>query len=119
MVEMKRGSRGFSPWDASPSGGVRGSHSYSKAIRSLQSKKKSDEFLHPDRIKNYAFFLSCFFKLTALRKTLTCIEAYTGLIQARDAGKNSRNPLFFPLRNNQSGTDNEYRNIREKKELML
>jgi hypothetical protein len=112
---MKRGSRGCSPWDASPSGGERGSHSYSMVKNYFSRTKKSDEFLHPDCIKNNAFFLSCFFKPPAFRKTIACMEACTGLIQARDGGKNSRNPLFFPLRNNHSGITNEYGNIREKK----
>jgi hypothetical protein len=78
--------------------------------------KKSNKFLHPERIKNNAFFLSCFFKPpTALRKTIACMEANTPLIQARVAGKDSKNPLFFPLRNFQSGITNEYGNIGEKR----
>jgi len=81
----------------------------------FNTAKKSDEFLHPDCIKNNAFFLSCFFKPSAFRKTIECMEANTPLIQARDGGKNSRNPLFFPLRNFQSGITNEYGNIREKR----
>jgi len=37
------------------------------------------------------------------------------LFQAQDAGKDNRNPLFFPLRNYHSGITNEYGNIHEKK----
>jgi len=43
------------------------------------------------------------------------METNTLLIQARDAGKESRNSLFYPERNNLSGINIEYQNIREKR----
>ena len=95
MEKCKWGSRGSSPWDASPSGGGRGLHSYSLVKNLLPTKKKSDEFLHPDRIKNFAFFSVLLLSTARVRKTITCIEADAALIQAQDADKDGRNPRFF------------------------
>jgi hypothetical protein len=59
MEKCEGGSRGCTPWGASPSGGARGSLSYS-LVKTLLPSQKSDEFLHPDRIKNNAFFCPVF-----------------------------------------------------------
>jgi hypothetical protein len=116
--KRKGGSRGCSPCDASPSGGARGSLSYSLIIFSSALRKNQMNFC--SRLYQKPCLPSIlFFKPPAFRKTIACMEADAALIKTRDADKDSRISLFFHLRNNQSGTNNEYRNIREKKELML
>jgi hypothetical protein len=113
--ELKRGVTGMLPLRCLPLWGSEGVTLIFSDNFFFCTAKKSDEFLHPDRIKNNAFFLSCFFKPPAFRKTIVCMEANTPFFQAQDAGKDNRNPLFFPLRNYHSGITNEYGNIHEKK----
>jgi len=87
------GGQGDAPLGMPPPLGERGSLSYS-LVKTLLPSKKSDEFPHPDHIKNHIFFLSDLFKPTELKKTIAYLKVCADLIQARDAGKNSKNPCF-------------------------
>jgi hypothetical protein len=104
-MEKCEGCQGDAPLAMPPPLGERGGHTPNLW------QKKSDEFLHPDRIKSNTFLHSHLFKLPAFRKTIASLKAYTVIIQARDAGNDSRNPMVYPKRNNQSEIDNEHRNI--------
>jgi hypothetical protein len=112
--ELKRGVKGMLPLRCLTLWGSEGVTLIFSDNFFFCTAKKSDEFLLQTVSKTCRPSI-LFFKPPAFRKTIACMEANTPRIQARDAGKDSRNPLFFPFRNNHSGITNEYRNIREKK----
>ena len=112
---IEKGVKGMLPLGCLPLWGSEGVTLMFSRKNSSPKPKNQMNFSIQTVSKITPFFCPAFLNCPHSEKPLSAWKPYTGLIQARDGGKNSRNPLFFPLRNFQSGITNEYGNIREKR----